>query len=98
MVAGLTYEDPTFKVFPGRAHLSSTPFGRRGMWSGSSWRKEREFVGKVRHRLRTASHLVLVYHSLYAASDALVDSPNPQNQPRPQPCPQSQPQPQPPQP
>ena len=48
MVAGLTYEDPTFKVFPGRAHLSSTPFGRRGMWSGSSWRKEREFVGQVR--------------------------------------------------
>ena len=48
----LTYEDPTFKVFPGRAHLSSSPFSRRGMWPGSSWRTEREFVGQLRYGVR----------------------------------------------
>eukprot|EP00908_Phaeocystis_cordata_P019746 Transcript_31344.p1 GENE.Transcript_31344~~Transcript_31344.p1 ORF type:complete len:306 (+),score=108.01 Transcript_31344:61-918(+) len=48
----LTHEDSNFKVFPGRAHLSWTPFGRRGMWWGSPWRREREFVGRVRYGVR----------------------------------------------
>jgi len=42
----LTYEDEVFQVFPGLAHLSNRPFGRRGMW-GFPWRDNREFVGRI---------------------------------------------------
>lgn len=47
----VTYKDRVFKVHPGRAHLSSRPFGRRGMW-GSAWRQRREFVGRISFGVR----------------------------------------------
>lgn len=44
----LTYEDEAFQVYPGLAHLSNRPFGRRGMW-GFPWRDNREFVGRIQY-------------------------------------------------
>jgi len=44
----LTYEDEVLQVYPGLAHLSNRPFGRRGMW-GFPWRDNREFVGRVHY-------------------------------------------------
>mmetsp|Transcript_2803 Transcript_2803/g.5320 ORF Transcript_2803/g.5320 Transcript_2803/m.5320 type:complete len:477 (+) Transcript_2803:38-1468(+) len=42
----ITYQDEALQVFPGLAHLSNKPFGRRGMW-GYPWRLNREFVGRL---------------------------------------------------
>eukprot|EP00928_Gymnodinium_smaydae_P010672 TRINITY_DN14022_c0_g4_i1.p1 TRINITY_DN14022_c0_g4~~TRINITY_DN14022_c0_g4_i1.p1 ORF type:complete len:325 (-),score=61.88 TRINITY_DN14022_c0_g4_i1:115-1089(-) len=42
----VTYQDNAFKVYPGLAHLSNKPFGRRGFW-GFPWRERREFVGRL---------------------------------------------------
>lgn len=44
----VTYEDQVFTVYPGMAHLSNRPFGRRGMW-GFPWRENREFVGRIEY-------------------------------------------------
>jgi len=46
--SAMTYEDEVFQVFPGLAHLSNRPFGRRGMW-GFPWRDNREFVGRIHY-------------------------------------------------
>lgn len=48
----LSYEDKCFQVFPGKAHLANKPFGKRGMWWGSPWRREREFVGRLCYGVR----------------------------------------------
>lgn len=42
----VTYEDQSFRVLPGLAHLSNRPFGKHGMW-GFPWRERREFVGRI---------------------------------------------------
>ena len=49
--AVVTYQDKTFKVLPGLAHLSNKPFGKRGFW-GRPWRMNREFVGRVQYGVR----------------------------------------------
>ena len=52
----VTYQDKVFKVYPGLAHLSNRPFGRRGFW-GRPWRTNRECAPRPpsRHRPRSAS-------------------------------------------
>ena len=47
----VTYEDRVFKVYPGFAHLSNRPFGKRGFW-GRPWRSHREFVGRMSYGVR----------------------------------------------
>ena len=47
----VSYTDRCIKLLPGMAHLSSRPFGRRGLW-GSPWRSRREFVGRVGYGVR----------------------------------------------
>lgn len=43
-----THDDNFITVLPGRAHVSSVPFGAVPLWGyGSAWRDKREFVGKI---------------------------------------------------
>jgi len=43
-----THDDNFITVLPGRAHVSSEPFGSVPLWGyGSAWRDNREFVGKI---------------------------------------------------
>jgi len=43
-----THDDTFITVLPGRAHVSSEPFGAVPLWGyGSAWRDNREFVGKI---------------------------------------------------
>jgi len=43
-----THDDSFITVLPGRAHVSSEPFGSSPPWGyGSAWRDNREFVGRI---------------------------------------------------
>jgi hypothetical protein len=46
-----TYVDRVLRVYPGYAHLSNRPFGKRGFW-GRPWRSNREFVGRMEYGVR----------------------------------------------
>jgi len=48
----VTYHDKVLKVLPGLAHISNRPFGTRGMWWGSAWRRNRAFVGRLAYGVR----------------------------------------------
>ena len=47
----VTYQDRVLKIYPGVAHLSNRPFGKRGFW-GRPWRTGREFVGRMNYGVR----------------------------------------------
>mmetsp|Transcript_7136 Transcript_7136/g.13928 ORF Transcript_7136/g.13928 Transcript_7136/m.13928 type:complete len:359 (+) Transcript_7136:3-1079(+) len=42
-----THKDDFITIFPGLAHTSSIPFHPIGFWGSTSWRRHREFVGRM---------------------------------------------------
>mmetsp|Transcript_48101 Transcript_48101/g.145278 ORF Transcript_48101/g.145278 Transcript_48101/m.145278 type:complete len:462 (-) Transcript_48101:471-1856(-) len=44
----ITHDDGFISVLPGRAHVSTMPFGQTPIWGwGNAWRDDREFVGRI---------------------------------------------------
>jgi hypothetical protein len=51
--ADTVHDDKFLTVESGIAHISSTVFGRVGMWGwGGAWRSNREFVGRIKYGAR----------------------------------------------
>ena len=45
-------DDGKLVIWPGTAHLSNKPFGRRAPWGGDALRPRRQFVGRVGYAVR----------------------------------------------
>ena len=45
-------DDGKLVIWPGTAHLSKKPFGRRAPWGGDALRPRRQFVGRVGYAVR----------------------------------------------